>query len=205
MCNGVCNAGNRNHVTLRMGISMGSQLIENTSKINGYTMIELLVSLVIAGILLGLSLPGFQDTIERSVTNSQAKLLMTSLNLARSEAIKRGTEVGICASDDSVDCEEDAWSDGWIVFVDNNGDADGDDGSIDSGDVVIRVFDAVGSGSVLTSSFDLFQYNELGFSESAEVETLKLCPSSDNASNARSVEISISGRGRRIEGGLTCP
>lgn len=193
------------YVTLEIGISMDRQLIENTSKISGYTMIELLVSLLIAGILLGLSLPNFQDTIERSVTNSQAKLLMTTLNLARSEAIKRGTEVGICASDDSVDCDDDDWSDGWIVFVDNNGDADGDDGSIDAGDVIIRVFDAVGSGSVLTSTFDLFQYNELGFSETGAVETLKLCPSSNNAGNARSVEISVSGRGRRIEDGLTCP
>lgn len=184
---------------------MGRQLFENARKINGYTMIELLVSLLIAGILLGLSLPSFQDTIESSVTNSQAKLLMTTLNLARSEAIKRGTEVGICASNDSADCDNDDWSDGWIVFVDNNGDADGADGSIDAGDVVIRVFDAVGSGSVLTSTFDLFQYNELGFSETGAVETLKLCPSSNNASNARSVEISVSGRGRRIEDGLTCP
>lgn len=188
-----------------MGISMDQHKVENGSKIKGFTLIELLVSLLIAAILLGLSLPGFQDTIESSVTNSQAKLLMTTLNLARSEAIKRGTEVGICASDDSVDCEDDEWSEGWIVFVDNNGDADGDDGSIDAGDVVIRVFDALGSNSVLTSSFDLFQYNELGFSETGGVQTLKICPSSDNAANARSIEISVSGRGRRIEDGLVCP
>lgn len=184
---------------------MNRHLFENASKIKGYTLIELLVTLLIMGILLGLSLPSFQDTIERGITNSQVKLLLTSLNLARSEAIKRGTEVGICASDDSVDCDDDAWSDGWIVFVDNNGDADGDDGSIDAGDVVIRVFDALGADSVLTSTFDLFQYNELGFSETGGVQTIKLCPSSNNASNARAIEINVAGRGRRIEDGLTCP
>lgn len=172
---------------------------------SGFTMIELLVALLIAGVLLGLALPSFQDTIESGITNSQTKVLLTTLNLARSEAIKRGTEVGLCPSDDSADCSAGSWSDGWIVFVDNNGDADGDSGSIDGGDEIIRVFDALGSDSVLTSSFDYFQYNELGFSETGGVQTLKLCPASNNASNARSIEISVAGRGRRIEDGLTCP
>ena len=171
----------------------------------GYSLIELLVSLAILGILLAVALPNFQDTIESNVTNSQAKLFMTTLNLARSEAIKRGTNVGICPSNDGLDCDAASWSTGWAVFVDVNGDADGTDGSIDAGDIVIRVFDALGANSVLTVTTNYMEYNSLGFSATAGIQTMLLCPATNNAANARSVEIGVFGRGRRIEGGLACP
>lgn len=183
----------------------GSKKLKNSNKNKGYSLIELLVSLAILGILLAVALPNFQDTIESNVTNSQAKLFMTTLNLARSEAIKRGTNVGICPSNDGLDCDAASWSTGWVVFVDTNGDADGADGSIDAGDIIIRVFDALGANSVLTVTTNFMEYNSLGFSATAGIQTMLLCPTSNNAVNARSVEIGISGRGRRIEDGLACP
>ncbi|MCI5107094.1 MAG: GspH/FimT family protein [Pseudomonadales bacterium] len=130
--------------------------------------------------------------------------MLTTLNLARSEAIKRGQDVSICASDDGADCDEDAWSEGWIVFVDNNGDADGTAGSVDGGDEIIRVFDALGAASTLTSTTDIYSYNSLGFSATGGNQTFLLCPDSGNAANARSIDIGPSGRGRRVEDGLAC-
>ena len=168
-------------------------------------MIELLVTLGILGALLALALPGFQDVIESSKTNRQAKNLWVSLNLARSEAIKRGIDVSICASDNAIDCDAGTWSEGWIVFVDNNGDADGDVGSIDAGDIVIRVFETPGAGSTHTFTVNLFSYDNLGFGAIGGVQTFKICPATNNAANARSIEVGASGRGRRIDAGLVCP
>lgn len=170
----------------------------------GFSLIELMVVLAILSILLAVSLPNFRDMIESNSTNSQAKLFLTTLNLARSEAIKRGGNVAICASDDGADCDEDEWEEGWIVFVDVNGDANGQAGSVDAGDVVIRVFDSVGSSNVTTFTGDLFEYNNLGFSATGGTQTLLICPASDNAANARSIVIGPSGRGRRVEAGLAC-
>lgn len=184
---------------------MDYEKLRNCSGNKGYSLIELLISLTILSVLLAVSLPNFQDTIESNVTNSQAKLFMTTLNLARSEAIKRGTNVGICPSNDGQDCDAASWSTGWIVFVDVNGDADGASGSIDVADIVIRVFDALGADSVLTVTTDFLEYNSMGFGATAGVQTMLLCPSTANSDNAHSVEIGISGRGRRIEGGLVCP
>lgn len=174
-------------------------------KIKGFSLIELLITLSILSILLAVSLPNFQDTVESINTNSQAKLLMTTLSLARSEAIKRGTNVAICPTDNGLDCREGVWSSGWMVFVDTNGDATGGAGSVDVGDIVIRVYERLGSGSALTFTGELIQYNNLGFSVSNSVQTLKLCPSTNNALNAHAVVIGLSGRGRRVEAGLTCP
>lgn len=170
----------------------------------GFSLIELLVVMAILSILLAVSLPNFQDMIESNSTNSQAKLFLTTLNLARSEAIKRGGNVAVCASDDGADCDEDAWEEGWIVFFDANGDANGLTGSMDVNDTLIRVFDSVGSSNVTTFSVDLFEYNTLGFSATGGTQTLLICPASSNAANARSIVIGPSGRGRRVEAGLAC-
>ncbi|MFK7864756.1 MAG: GspH/FimT family pseudopilin [Pseudohongiellaceae bacterium] len=188
---------------------MNSLDFHNWSKLRaaeqrGFSLIELLVVVAILSILLAVSLPNFQDMIESNGTNSQAKLFLTTLNLARSEAIKRGGNVAICASEDGADCDEDAWGDGWIVFFDANGDADGTAGSVDANDTLIRVFDSVGSSNVITFSGDLFEYNNLGFSANGGTQTLLICPASATAANARSIVIGPSGRGRRVEDGLAC-
>lgn len=177
----------------------------NPLKNKGFSLIELLVVVAMLGILLALAAPGFQDTIESANTNSQAKSIMSTLNLARSEAVKRGRPVAICATTDGLDCSAGDWSEGWMIFVDTNNDADGDTGSVDVGDTIIRVYDTLGAGSTLTFTIDLLQYDAQGFSTAGATQTFLLCPLSNNANNARSVEVGVSGRGRRIEGGLVCP
>lgn len=58
---------------------------------------------------------------------------------------------------------------------------------------------------MLTGTANFLEYNRLAPSARAGLQTMKLCPSSNTAANARSVEIAVSSRGRRIEGGLVCP
>ncbi len=176
----------------------------NIKKIKGFTVIELMIVVGVIGILLAVGLPGLQNTISRIATNTQAKTLVSSLNFARSESIKRGALVSICGSSSGTDCATGSWSDGWVVFVDNNGDADGAVGSIDAGDEVLRVYQGLG-GNTLTFSADLQQYDPQGFGTNPAVRTFLLCPEDANSANAQSVEISMTGRGRRIHEGLVCP
>lgn len=173
-------------------------------KIKGFTVIELMITVAVIGILLAVGLPGFQDTISRIGTNSQAKTLVASLNFARSEAIKRGIPVSVCGSSTGTDCAVDSWNDGWIVFVDSNNDADGAGGSVDAGDTVLRLYQDLG-GNALTFTAALQQYDSQGFGLNTAAQTFLLCPADGDANNAQSVEISITGRGRRIHTGLVCP
>lgn len=175
----------------------------NINEIKGFTVIELMIVVGVIGILLAVGLPGLQDTIARMSVNSQAKSLVASLNFARSEAIKRGTLVSVCASANGTDCAADAWSDGWIVFVDANEDATGAAGSVDAGDEVLRVYQGLSSGT-LEFTAALQQYDAQGFGTNAAAATFLLCPEDGNSLNAQAVEISMTGRGRRIHEGLDC-
>jgi len=85
----------------------------------GFTLIELMITLVLAAIILTLAVPGFQDIIRNNRAATQANELVTALSLARSEAVKRGARVSLCPSADQASCTGGTdWSNGWIVFLD---------------------------------------------------------------------------------------
>jgi len=89
----------------------------------GFTAIELLFVVAITGILLAIAVPSFSDLIARQRIAGAASDLSTDLMLARMEASRRGGRVTICASSDGASCGvAAAWSTGWLVFVDADGD-----------------------------------------------------------------------------------
>lgn len=170
----------------------------------GFTLLELLVVVSILGTLAMLALPSMEDMLARAETDSSAKLLQTALSLAKSEAIKRGESVSVCASGDGSDCATDEWSTGWIVFVDNNADANGNAGSIDPEDAIVRAFSPSGEAN-LSSTIDLLQYDYRGMGLNDAVQDFKFCPRDNDSDKARGLEISVTGRTRVYYDGLACP
>jgi len=88
------------------------------SKGRGFTLIELMVTLVILAILTMIALPSFRDTIRRNRVNSASNALLADLNYARAEAIDRGQIVTLCPSPDAANCTSGgtSWSAGWMIY-----------------------------------------------------------------------------------------
>lgn len=77
-------------------------------RIHGYTMVELLVTMAVSGILLALAVPSYTGTIARTKTRGFATELTSSLSRTRSEALTRNLPVSITA-------KSGAWIQGWTI------------------------------------------------------------------------------------------
>lgn len=62
---------------------------------NGFTLLELIITIAIAGILATIAVPAFNNSIARSRLTSNTNQLVGALNLARAEAIDRGEQVTV--------------------------------------------------------------------------------------------------------------
>jgi type IV fimbrial biogenesis protein FimT len=114
-------------------------------KLAGFTVIELLTVLLLASILISMGVPAMRSIIVENRMTASANELISSLILARSEAIKRGTFVTVCKSNDAATCGDAGveWNEGWIIFSNVSG-ATAD--AVDAGDEIIRVYSALPDG-----------------------------------------------------------
>ncbi len=106
----------------------------------GFSLIELMVVVSIIAIGLGLALPELSGFARRNQISSATNDLLSAINLARTEAIKRGASVVICASNNSTTAAPSCggnWEQGSIVFVDTN-----TNGSRQTAEEIVRVTSA---------------------------------------------------------------
>ena len=84
---------------------------------SGVTLLELMVAIAVVGVLLAIGIPSFQYFILDSRRIALGNDLLASVMLARSESIKQGQPVAICASTDGATCASSSsgWNSGWIV------------------------------------------------------------------------------------------
>lgn len=86
--------------------------------LSGFTIVELMVTVAVAGILLAVAVPSFNQMAVNSRLTAQVNDVVAALNLARSEAIKRNTSVTFCrvSSETAVNCETSTgdWTH-WVV------------------------------------------------------------------------------------------
>lgn len=85
----------------------------------GFSLVELLISIAVSAILVGLALPAFQDLLRNQRTTATLHLLHAQLSLARNTAITRRTPVTVCPSLGNGRCRgEPDWSAGWMLYRD---------------------------------------------------------------------------------------
>lgn len=91
----------------------------------GFTLYELLITVLIVGVVLSLGMTNLSEFTRNSRISGASNDLHSSFLMARSEAARAKTNITICASDNSSATEptcQGGWDDGFIVFIDTNGD-----------------------------------------------------------------------------------
>ena len=82
-----------------------------------FTLYELLMTLALVALIVGLGLPSFSGLAARNRQHVEINALFHALHLARKESIVRRRVVSICPSLDGLSCEPSRdWSTGWLMF-----------------------------------------------------------------------------------------
>lgn len=140
----------------------------------GFTLLELMVTVVIAAILISLAVPSFTNLLRRNQITTYANEFATTINLARSEAVKRGTNVTI-SSNNGLD-----WTQGWTLTVDATAE-------------LLRAAPALtGDNTFVSDNNNAFSFNSRGSTNLGGEETLLLC--NTNVITGRQIRIAVTGR-----------
>lgn len=124
----------------------------------GFTLLELMISLSIAGILLAVAVPSMVNFVRGSRLAGSARDIVVDLSLARNEAILRAAPVTVCTSTDLATCANSGWGDGRLIFTDANA-----NGAVDAGDVILSVTQPL-NAAVTTASNGIAAPNFISYS-----------------------------------------
>jgi type IV fimbrial biogenesis protein FimT len=167
----------------------------------GFTLLELMLVVTIAGLLLGFGVPAMGNFFRNARITGAANDVMGALHFARSEAIKRRVPVTLCTSIDPLNnnpvCAASAFLTGWIAFVDPN-----QNGQRDAGEAVLLQREPMPGAITARSSANPFRVTYLmnGFALNPNAAQLVLCdergntPTGGELSSARGIRIAVTGR-----------
>lgn len=162
----------------------------------GFTLIELMVTLVVLAVVLGIAIPSFNTQIMNNRSVSLGEDFATAVNFVRSEAVKRRARVSMCASSDGATCTGN-WTDGYIAFVDN---ATSDNAAAPVVSTILRIWGSQDSQAVIdikrgSTATNFIRYTGTGTLArvSNDPVTIDVAFQNCTGNSARTVAIGLSG------------
>ena len=166
----------------------------------GFTLVELLVTLLVATLLLTLGVPAMRDFVLDGRVVAVTNDFVTSINLARATAIKQQRNAQICVSttwnNSPPTCTGGTnWTNGWVVWVDQDAD------TVLDANEVLRVSETQTGGTSLNGAAStLFQYDPTGFVNAGD--TVDIC---DGRAGETGRRVTVAATGRVNMRRIVCP
>ena len=169
----------------------------------GFSLPESLLVLAVGGVLSAVTVPPMLGFLDSQKAAALTSAFMGSLNLARSEAIKRNGRAVLCKSADGLFCSTlGGWEQGYILFHDANNNA-----QVDAGESIVLRQGRAASGPRLSGNAAVANYVSYSASGSAKLVsgafqagTFTLCPAAPGGTGVRLIVLGASGRARAQTG-----
>ena len=132
------------------------------NKNTGFSLLELMITLVVGGILFSVAAPSFRGMIRDDRITSEVNKFVGALNFARGEAVRRGGLVQLCPIDNSTSTEcmtEDVDWTGWKMIVFHGG--DGNENSTED-DEPLQILEPTVNATIQYHSGDGVMFNAQG-------------------------------------------
>ena len=166
-----------------------SLIIQESRKVSGFTLVELMVTIAILATLTAVALPNFDDFIRKTKVDNEISELHRLLLTARNTAINTDQNVTICAIGTGSKCTGGSnWKNEIVVFIDTNANS-----TLDAGEEVIRRKEAADSSDKMEFTSASIIYTPSGRTTVDTSGTFKYCPN-EHVDDSRGIEISASGR-----------
>ena len=160
-------------------------------KYSGFTLVELMVVVAIAGMAMAFAIPAMGTFIKNERLVTQINTLVGHLAYARSEAVTRRQQIILCASNNMNTCNGADWATGWILFIDADNSS-----TFNAGEQVLRAKATLeGSNTLISSTGTMIIYDNRGFSPNSN-GVFSLCDDR-GATHVKSISITNTGRVRR--------
>lgn len=158
------------------------------SKARGFTLVELLATLAIAAILTMVAIPSFRSLIEAQRIKSASFDMVAMLTLARSEAIKRNTQVTSTPNNND-------WKQGWVVQAQQGASTItlSQQSGITSAAITITCLQAGVVQSCSPVTFDLSGHLKPP-AQSIQIVTSAVTSGAGNLNNSRCISVDLMGR-----------
>lgn len=171
-------------------------------KVKGFTLIELLVAMAVLVILLVVAVPNFGDFLSSARVDSVKNKLISAIGYARSEAITRGSPVAICrkqaspndiCAGTSMAAGNADWSDGWLVFLDEDNDQ-----TLDANELLRIYADIDTQSGISFTRGDVMVYTGLGLLNTGSTgDEVFIITDSVDSSVGASLSVRLTGRVRQ--------
>lgn len=196
-------------------------LIPYNKKNQGLSLIELIITIMIAGILLSMAIPSFSTMIKNAKLNSEVKRIIEDIKLARGTATKEGWPVTLCRTNytsgkhytfnkkptplDALKCGGGSeWTDGWLVIANH---VDGTDETLYIRDKLKKVSQPYSGGGLSitanTAAEEFVKFTSSATTKDSTTYSFKVCDDR-GASFGKLIEIPPIGRPRLIETITSC-
>jgi len=173
----------------------------------GFTLTELLMGTAVASVLALAALPNLGHLVSRQAVLSEVDDFQAAVQRMRSEAIRRGLQVTLCARDPqggerARQCRASGqeWSAGWVLFVDR-----GQRGTVDGDDEVLLIHQPSRRAGSVQATLRYLSFQPIGISSSAASHFLfapaDAAPGDPRSEGSRLVCVNKPGRVRVLESG----